>query len=179
MWCPNPDGCNSGQIHEARDAEPIVRCVRCGYKFCFRHQVGWHEQLSCDEYDAFLEDPENFRSRLEIENEEAEQQQAAERSARRRQEEADRAYAQSLLDADQQEEARRQARRERAERERREEAERQKAEAERAARHLKAEQMRRVAAQRKTEGSLSQKTIRKTTKKCPGCSWPIEKNSGW
>ena len=152
-----------------------MRCVRCGYKFCFRHQVGWHEQLSCDEYDAFLADPENFRSRLEIENEEAEQQQAAERSARRRQEEADRAYAQSLLDADQQEEARR----ERAERERREEAERQKAEAERAARHLKAEQMRKVAAQRKTEESLSQKTIRKTTKKCPGCSWPIEKNSGW
>ena len=171
VWCPNPDGCESGQMHEARDAEPIVRCVRCHYKFCFRHQREWHEQLTCEEYDAFLEDPGHFRSRLEIENEEVEQHQAEQRTVRRQQEEADRMYAQSLLDADQQEEARRQEQRER--------AKRQRAEEERAAKELKAKQMRNEAERRKIEEDRSLATIKKTTKQCPGCSWPIEKNKGW
>ncbi len=177
VWCPN--GCESGQVHEAGEEQPIVRCVNCRFKFCFRHQVSWHEQLSCEEYDAFLADPEHFRSRIDVLNEEAERARAEEQEARRRQEEEDHRFAQTLLETEQREEARRQAERERAERQRREEAERQRREAERLAREREAEQVRREAARKKAEEDLSRVTVEMTTKPCPGCGWAIEKNQGW
>lgn len=177
VWCPN--GCESGQVHEAGNAQPIVRCVKCAFKFCFRHQVSWHEQLSCEEYEEFREDPVNFRSRVGRENEEAERVRAAEEEARRQQEEADRRFAQTLLEAEQKEEARRQAERERIEREKREKVEREKREAERLAKQQAEEALRREAERKKMEESLSQQTVQRTTKQCPGCKWPIEKNNGW
>ncbi|CRK13865.1 hypothetical protein BN1723_010137, partial [Verticillium longisporum] len=42
-----------------------------------------------------------------------------------------------------------------------------------------AEKARKTAARRKREDEQSMATIDRTTKKCPGCSWAIEKNSGW
>ncbi|RYP52059.1 hypothetical protein DL768_002742 [Monosporascus sp. mg162] len=176
VWCPN--GCESGQIHEDGNEKPIVTCVKCSFKFCFRHQVRWHEQLTCAEYDSFVSDPENFRSRIEILNEEAEKLRLDEQLARRTQEEADQKLAQSLMAAEQREEAERQAQRERAERERREEAERRRLQAERMAMQQKAEKMRMEAARKREEDELSRRTVERTTKPCPGCKWPIEKNSG-
>ncbi|KAH6699216.1 hypothetical protein EV126DRAFT_39225 [Verticillium dahliae] len=41
-----------------------------------------------------------------------------------------------------------------------------------------AEKARKTAARRKREDEQSMATIDRTTKKCPGCSWAIEKNSG-
>ncbi|KAK3385332.1 hypothetical protein B0H63DRAFT_449394 [Podospora didyma] len=46
--------CGSGQIHDGGEAGPI------------------HETMSCDEYDRFQEDPDNFRSTFEVANEAAE-----------------------------------------------------------------------------------------------------------
>ncbi|RYP09869.1 hypothetical protein DL764_001003 [Monosporascus ibericus] len=143
-----------------------------------KHQVRWHEQLTCAEYDSFVSDPKNFRSRIDILNEEAEKLWLEEQSAKRTQEEADRKFAQSLMAAEQRKEAERQAQRERAERERREEAERRRLQAERMAKQQQTEKMRMEAVRKREEDELSRRTVERTTKPCPGCRWPIEKNSG-
>ncbi|KAF5616259.1 RING finger Dorfin [Fusarium sp. NRRL 52700] len=82
FWCTSD--CGSGQIHDSGSTQPIVVCIKCNHRSCFRHRVNWHEDLSCDEYDRLQEDPE-FRSYLELENEMWEEAQAAQAA----QEEAD------------------------------------------------------------------------------------------
>ncbi|EWG42978.1 hypothetical protein FVEG_04643 [Fusarium verticillioides 7600] len=74
FWCTSD--CGSGQIHDSWSTQPIVVCIKCNHRSCFRHGVNWHEDLSCDEYDRLQEDPE-FRSCLELENERWEEVQAA------------------------------------------------------------------------------------------------------
>ncbi|KPM44312.1 hypothetical protein AK830_g2230 [Neonectria ditissima] len=152
-WCTS--GCGSGQIHESGDEQPIVTCLHCSHRSCFHHKVPWHENLSCDEYDQLLADPENFRSRLELENE-------AWSESQRAQLEADRAMAQNMM-ADEQ-----------AEMQRREERARQERDQARKA----AELVRQIAARRKREEKQSEATVNSTTKPCPGCGWAIEKNDG-
>ncbi|KAM0561716.1 hypothetical protein ACHAPJ_002885 [Fusarium lateritium] len=154
IWCTS--GCGSGQIHESGSAQPIVICLHCNHRSCFHHNVAWHETLSCEEYDQLLADPDNFRSRLELENERWSQ-------AREAQLEADRAIAQGLLAED------------RAELRRREERERQEREQAQKAAKL----ARQIAARRKKEEDRSKATVDRTTKPCAGCGWAIEKNRGW
>ncbi|ORY56900.1 uncharacterized protein BCR38DRAFT_355178, partial [Pseudomassariella vexata] len=176
IWCPA--NCGSGQVHETGDDRPIVCCVQCKHKFCFRHQVAWQKSLSCEEYDRFLEDPETFRSCVDLDNEAAENMAQAELSVRQEQEERDRIFALSLLEAEQAEEARRQAERSRFERERREAAERARTEAARETERKRLNQTKADAARKKMEEDASQATVQKTTKPCPGCGWAIEKNEG-
>ncbi|KAI5467019.1 hypothetical protein BGZ63DRAFT_341655, partial [Mariannaea sp. PMI_226] len=152
-WCTS--GCGSGQIHDSGVDQPIVTCLHCRHRFCFHHSVPWHENLTCDEYDQLLADPENFRSRLELENE-------AWSDSQRAQLEADRAMAQNLL-ADEQAELHRRDERARQEREQARKA---------------AELVRKIAARRKREEQMSQEVVNQTTKPCPGCGWAIEKNDG-
>ncbi|KAJ4255589.1 hypothetical protein NW762_009586 [Fusarium torreyae] len=154
IWCTS--GCGSGQIHESGPAQPIVTCLHCNHRSCFHHNVAWHETLSCEEYDQLLADPDNFRSRLELENERWSE-------AREAQLEADRAIAQGLL-AEDLAELRRREERERQERERAQKA---------------AKLARQVAARRKKEEDRSKATVDRTTKPCAGCGWAIEKNRGW
>ncbi|POR38891.1 Uncharacterized protein TPAR_00897 [Tolypocladium paradoxum] len=153
IWCTS--GCGSGQIHESGREQPIVTCLHCHHRSCFQHNVPWHESLSCDEYDRLLADPENFRSRIEMENEGLSQ-------AQRAQVDADRAMAQGLL-AEDQAEARRREQRCREERERANKA---------------AALARRIIARRQREERQSRETVSKTTRPCPGCGWAIEKNEG-
>ncbi|KAF7544941.1 hypothetical protein G7Z17_g9555 [Cylindrodendrum hubeiense] len=153
VWCTS--SCGSGQIHESGEDQPIVTCLHCNHRSCFHHNVPWHENLSCEEYDELLADPENFRSRLELDNE-------AWSESQRAQLEADRAMAQNML-ADEQ-----------AEMQRREERARQEREQARKA----AELVRKIAARRKREEQQSEATVASTTKPCPGCGWAIEKNDG-
>lgn len=145
-----------------------MTCRLCAHRSCFHHKVAWHENLTCDEYDRLLADPANFRSRFDIANEEA--QQAA--AARQAQEDADRAFAQSLLAAEQRVVAEERAARERAKREAAEAAER-------AEREKREREMREAAARKKAEEEASSRTVGSTTKPCPGCQAPIEKNDGW
>lgn len=153
-WCTS--GCGSGQIHDSGTDQPIVTCLHCGHRSCFEHNVAWHENLTCEEYARLLADPENFRSQMELDNDEWE-------SARRAQLDADRAMAQGLL-AGEQEEANRREAREREERDRARKA---------------AALARKIAARRKREDEKTQEMVSRTTKPCPGCGWAIEKNDGW
>lgn len=174
--------CGYGQWHDGGREQPIITCSQCGTRACFQHQVRWHESLTCEEYDALLADPEHFRSRFELDNEEAE----AAAKANCRQVDADRVFAQGLMAEEQRgfNDAKRE--RERRERETREARERAKKEQAREARERaereekkKMGEMRRMAAQRKREEDMSQDTVKKTTKPCPGCGSAIEKKDGW
>ncbi|KAL7822269.1 hypothetical protein V8C26DRAFT_390525 [Trichoderma gracile] len=153
FWCTS--GCGSGQIHETGHDLPIVICLHCSHRSCFRHNVAWHQGLTCDEYDELLADPDNFRSRLEIDNDAWAASQQAQLNA-------DRAMAQGLL-----------------EEERRAAEMRQQREREERERTRKAIQLaRQIAARRKMEEEMSRITVGMTTKPCPGCGWAIEKNDG-
>lgn len=46
--------CNFGQIHEAGDQEPVMRCGDCGYKMCYVHNMPWHEDQTCTDYDYMM-----------------------------------------------------------------------------------------------------------------------------
>ncbi|KAI8670437.1 hypothetical protein NCS57_00514900 [Fusarium keratoplasticum] len=146
-------GCGNAQYHTSGSAHPIVICDNCGARSCFNHRVKWHERLTCDEYNEYLQDPLNFKSRLEIEEEEARRQ-------KERQEQEDFMLAQGITDT---ERAQQQAERESRKRESRE-AERQ---AKRQAAMLKMQQ---------EEASLA--TVGRISKPCPGCRRPIQKNEG-
>jgi hypothetical protein len=70
--CLRP-GCESGQIHDNADDEPIVICVDCHFKICFNHQVAWHVGRTCKEYDEVLakkkeEDQEEASAKLIADN---------------------------------------------------------------------------------------------------------------
>ncbi len=156
-------------MHASGADQPIVTCRLCSARSCFHHKVAWHENLSCDEYDALCADPANFRSRFDLANEEADEAAAA----RRAQEDADRVFAQGLVA-----EERRGAEREKREREARE-RERVEREERVLARALAEKEMREIAMRKKREEDASSKTVGTTTKPCPGCKAPIEKNDGW
>ena len=51
VWCLSLK-CDSGQIHQDGDKAPIVTCAACGFKMCFTHQVAWHPELTCTQYEA-------------------------------------------------------------------------------------------------------------------------------
>ncbi|KAK4148600.1 hypothetical protein C8A00DRAFT_19598, partial [Chaetomidium leptoderma] len=165
FWCTS--GCGYGQVHAGGRAQPIVTCRLCAHRSCFQHKVAWHENLTCDEYDALAADPANFRSRFDRDNEEA----ALAAAARQVQEDADRVFAQGLLAADQRAVAEERAERERVAREEREERERVE-------RERREKEVREGAVRRKAEEEASGRTVGSTTKPCPGCSAPIEKNEG-
>ncbi|RIB19681.1 hypothetical protein C2G38_2015703 [Gigaspora rosea] len=56
-WCSNPR-CGSGQEHFERDSAPIMICIACGQKTCYKHTIPWHEDRTCAEYDIEIETPE-------------------------------------------------------------------------------------------------------------------------
>jgi flagellar biosynthesis GTPase FlhF len=165
-------------MHVDGEESPIVTCIGCQKKFCFKHKIAWHDNLGCDEYDQFLANPRGFKSRLDLENERVERERIEEQERLKREEEASRAYLQKLLEGEELEKARRQAEVERvaqAERERQERV-RQENKARRAeeARH----KLEKEALQRQKNEEENLRTIERTTKNCPSCSWPIEKNNG-
>ena len=63
-WCLRK-GCESGQIYDPPTsgtgwksswddvgASDRIRCDACGFDMCFRHQVPWHDGLTCEAYDS-------------------------------------------------------------------------------------------------------------------------------
>ncbi|KAB5585569.1 hypothetical protein GE09DRAFT_1048664 [Coniochaeta sp. 2T2.1] len=166
IWCAAD--CGSGQVHDGGADYPIVVCRRCNARSCFTHRVAWHENLWCEEYDALQADPANFKSRFQLENEAAEE---AERQ-RREQEDADRAFAHSLV----QEEKEESAAVERREREARAERARERKELDEKMRRDHA--MRAEIAKKNKEEEMTRDVVARTTKPCPGYGWAIEKNDG-
>ena len=71
IWCLSPT-CDSGQIHQDGDEAPIVTCAACGFKMCFTHQVAWHPEITCADYEAYRDAESanaDFRTRLAQEEE--------------------------------------------------------------------------------------------------------------
>ncbi|KAF8319085.1 hypothetical protein DL93DRAFT_2225496 [Clavulina sp. PMI_390] len=53
-YCKKPT-CGSGQIHEGGSDHPIMKCVGCKALSCFKHDVPWHYEMTCEDFDATLE----------------------------------------------------------------------------------------------------------------------------
>ncbi|EPE29696.1 RING/U-box [Glarea lozoyensis ATCC 20868] len=50
IMCLGPN-CDSGQLHEGGENEPIMECNSCHFKTCFVHKLPWHSGQTCEEYD--------------------------------------------------------------------------------------------------------------------------------
>jgi len=116
-----------------------------------------------------LQDPDGFRSAVDRDDEAA-------RGAKRLQEEEDEALARDMDQREKQVEQDRQ-RQIHEEQLRRARAE-QEAEARRMREELEVSQKREAMKLRQQEERLSLQKVQATTKPCPGCRWPIEKNRG-
>jgi hypothetical protein len=55
IMCLGPR-CDSGQIHETGDDQPIMTCTTCHFKTCFTHKMPWHSGQTCAEYDAYRQE---------------------------------------------------------------------------------------------------------------------------
>ncbi|KAH8657140.1 hypothetical protein BGZ60DRAFT_545625 [Tricladium varicosporioides] len=50
-WCLRPT-CTSGQIYQKIPHNPKISCEVCQFEMCFKHQVPWHEEQTCIEYES-------------------------------------------------------------------------------------------------------------------------------
>lgn len=48
--CRNSEGCGNGWLAENGEANPIMKCPKCGFRSCFIHDSPWHEGTTCQEY---------------------------------------------------------------------------------------------------------------------------------
>ncbi|KAI4721530.1 hypothetical protein E4T48_02122 [Aureobasidium sp. EXF-10727] len=63
--------CESGQLHPGGADEPIFRCQECGHKHCVVCEANWHEDQTCEEFEAAREverqrNAENEQSQKEV-----------------------------------------------------------------------------------------------------------------
>ncbi|KAI0010682.1 hypothetical protein F4779DRAFT_576474 [Xylariaceae sp. FL0662B] len=169
VWCPL--GCGRGQIHHAGPEQPLILCLNCNRHFCFRHQVAWHHNHTCDEYDAFLADPRVFRSKAQIERAAAEARDLEDHRLSQQIRDAETRFSQSLLREEEAAEARRRERAEQARRLAREQAERMEAE-------RRAREARQLAARLAQEEAETGRVFHALSKPCPRCRIPIQRNGG-
>ncbi|CAG8534958.1 11623_t:CDS:2 [Paraglomus brasilianum] len=57
-WCKVAN-CGWGQEHTTGDDEPVMTCHACNAKSCFTHDVPWHTNMTCDEFDESLKKGDN------------------------------------------------------------------------------------------------------------------------
>jgi IBR domain, a half RING-finger domain len=48
-WCL-AEGCGHGSLQDGRNE--MIRCRKCDYKMCFKHQIPWHRGYTCLEYET-------------------------------------------------------------------------------------------------------------------------------
>ncbi|KAI1210145.1 uncharacterized protein F4807DRAFT_467271 [Annulohypoxylon truncatum] len=162
-------------MRKSVDPKPVVYCPKDNRQFCFRHRVPWHSDYTCDEYDAFLQDPEHFRSEAQKQRGIYRTQELSRKRSRQEYEEAEERFTQSLLREEEAAEARRRARQRRIEEERRLAEERARlVEQERRAQEALQHQ-----ARLRNEETATNKSLHQLTKRCPSCGIRIQKNGGW
>jgi hypothetical protein len=71
------EGCPSGQIHDDGVEANIFRCVACGFRVCTVHDVPFHENMTCADYETRIRREEKTKRK-----------EAKKRRMRRRQEAA-------------------------------------------------------------------------------------------
>ncbi|KAL4886654.1 hypothetical protein BJY04DRAFT_76106 [Aspergillus karnatakaensis] len=201
IWCLD---CDFGQLHESGTFQPQVRCLNCSAISCFKHAIKWHDGFTCDEYDTVLWDPDSYKATkalsaaggsagagLEVLSKKAMSKLMRKEQTR-----------QTKLHERQKKEAREKQVLEA----KRVQEEKELEDAARLAQQLKEEEEAAAAAQqgaseddeeinqadvqddfkekiellkrRMREAQLSMQKVEETTKRCPGCEWPIEKNEG-
>lgn len=171
FWCPS--GCGSGQIHAMGGEQPIVVCQNCGGLFCHRHQVSWHTEHTCEEYDESIRDP-NFRSQAQIQQDGVKVLVDQSTKLARQIAMADEEWRMSLLKRGD-EARRRQIEKERIERERLEKEAALKAETIRLEQQAEAKRK----ADRQAEEQLGDAAVANIGQRCPACHRRIQRTYGW
>ncbi|KAL4949803.1 hypothetical protein BDW69DRAFT_68673 [Aspergillus filifer] len=197
IWCLD---CDFGQLHEPGAEQPHVRCLNCAAESCFKHAIKWHNDFTCDEYDAVLWDPDSYRS-IKAKNagsatewpeflsktkmakakkkEQSRQEKVHEslkKAARKKQEEEA-----ARIREEKKAQAKADAEAAATESFRAQETENvEEEESETSAEDVKDDFKEKIdmLKKRMREVELSMKMVEETTKRCPGCQWPIEKNEG-
>ncbi|KAL4946806.1 hypothetical protein BDV06DRAFT_635 [Aspergillus oleicola] len=198
IWCLD---CDFGQLHESGAGQPLVRCLNCAAESCFKHAIKWHDGFTCDEYDAVLWDPDSYRSiKAKNDGNNAERPESLSKTKMAKAKKKERSRQETLHES--LKKAARKKQEEEAARVQEEKRAQAKADAEAAAAAEAARAVQEgenveeesetsqedvkddfkekidMLKKRMREVELSMKMVEKTTKRCPGCQWPIEKNEG-
>ncbi|KAH9904263.1 hypothetical protein F4778DRAFT_731821 [Xylariomycetidae sp. FL2044] len=132
------------------------------------HKIPWHMSFTCEEYDEYLKDPDNYRSKAEIRDAAVNARDFELEMLRLRYQDAEDYFKLNLQMAGEEARVIRRATEERIEQERlaREEAEKQRAALEK------------HRAQRRKEEELTARDLPGMARACPNCFAPIIKNGG-
>ncbi|KAL2840205.1 hypothetical protein BJY01DRAFT_218675 [Aspergillus pseudoustus] len=167
IWCLE---CDFGQLHELGASQPQVRCLNCSSVSCFKHAIKWHDEFTCDEYDAVLWDPDSYKeikAKNAAKGKDAKPKlEAMSKGSMKRAKRTEQFRQQQLH----------QAQKKAAKEKQENEAKEAKAKKESIKDDFK--EKLELLKRRKEELEKSEKVVEKTTKRCPGCRWPIEKNEG-
>ncbi|KAL4813415.1 hypothetical protein BDW67DRAFT_187674 [Aspergillus spinulosporus] len=186
IWCLE---CDFGQLHEPGAEQPLVTCFNCSAESCFKHAIKWHSGFSCDEYDALLWDPDSYKAikeknggstRPNVEHLSKKDMQRAKKKEQKRQNKLHEAQKKAARKR-QEEEAARVREKEALEQAQVESAQGQEEEDEEPTEEEVKDDFKEkieTLKRRMREVELSMKKVEETTKRCPGCQWPIEKNDG-
>ncbi|KAH8164240.1 hypothetical protein CIB48_g3990 [Xylaria polymorpha] len=157
IWCPL---CGTRMVQNVGAERGIALCLACNRQFCSRHQVSWHAEFTCDEYEIFLNDA-GFRSKAQLAAAEEEAYGLQDEQLRQLIQDADDNFAHSLMNERQAS----QARLEKKARERRLAEERAAREAQRQREREEAE---RLSERKRQEEKLTSKTALNVSMSSPG-----------
>ncbi|KAI1082488.1 hypothetical protein F5B20DRAFT_597452 [Whalleya microplaca] len=136
------------------------------------HRVAWHHDHTCDEYDAFLADPQHFRSMAQLEKAAVQARDLENQRLDQQIRDAETRFHQSMMREEEAAEARRQERIKREHRLAQERAEREEAE-------RRDREARQLATRLAAEEAETGRVFHRLSKPCPNCRIPIEKYEGW
>ncbi|KAI1738268.1 hypothetical protein F4680DRAFT_467488 [Xylaria scruposa] len=156
--------------HSMRAQQGITLCLACNRQFCSRHQVAWHAEFTCDEYDLSLDNP-SFQSKAQLNAAKEEVYASQDEQLRQLIQDADDKFALSLMNE-------RQASQARLEKKARELRLAEERAAREAQKQREREEAQRLLERKRQEEKLSDDTLHRVMKPCPKCRVPIDKNGG-